>query len=262
MKSVRDFKKMKVEGRKISLVTCYDFTSARIVNDSSIDVILVGDSAANVMHGYETTINATLEMMEFHVRAVRRGAPDKFLIADMPFLAHRKGIQESMYAVDILMKAGAEAVKIEGAGDNLEIITHIVNSGVPVMGHLGLTPQSIHQLGGYKVQGKEEEAAKKLLQEAEALEKAGIFSLVLELVPATLAERVTKTLSVPTIGIGAGSKTSGQVLVWHDLLGMNKGFNPKFLRKYLNGYKLIREALNQYDADIKNKKFPSKEESF
>ncbi len=262
MKSVRDFKKMKVDGRKISLVTCYDFTSARIVNDSSIDAILVGDSAANVMHGYETTINATLEMMEFHVRAVRRGAPNKFLIADMPFLAHRKGIQEAMYAVDILMKAGAEVVKIEGAGDNLEIITHIVNSGVPVMGHLGLTPQSIHQLGGYKVQGKEEEAAKKLLQEAEALEKAGIFSLVLELVSATLAERVTKTLSVPTIGIGAGSKTSGQVLVWHDLLGMNKGFNPKFLRKYLNGYKLIREALNQYDTDIKNKKFPSKEESF
>jgi 3-methyl-2-oxobutanoate hydroxymethyltransferase len=168
----------------------------------------------------------------------------------------------TMEAVDALLKAGGEAIKIEGGEGQFDIISHIVESGVPVMGHLGLTPQSIHQLGGYKVQGRENSKATSLQNQAKELERAGIFALVLELVPSRLAEKITDTLSIPTIGIGAGPKTSGQVLVWQDVLGMNNGFNPKFLRKYLNGYELIANALNQFDADVKTQKFPSTEESF
>jgi|TARA_B100001971_G_scaffold192254_1_gene196374 3-methyl-2-oxobutanoate hydroxymethyltransferase len=262
VKKIQDFQKMKSDGQKISMVTCYDYVSATIANHSNVDAVLVGDSAAMVMHGFDTTINASLDMMAIHVGAVRRGAPDKFLIADMPFLAHRRGMKLTMEAVDALLKAGGEAIKIEGGEGQFDIISHIVESGVPVMGHLGLTPQSIHQLGGYKVQGRENSKATSLQNQAKELERAGIFALVLELVPSRLAEKITDTLSIPTIGIGAGPKTSGQVLVWQDVLGMNNGFNPKFLRKYLNGYELIANALNQFDADVKTQKFPSTEESF
>ncbi|MBU0473530.1 MAG: 3-methyl-2-oxobutanoate hydroxymethyltransferase [Bacteroidetes bacterium] len=262
MTNIEQFKKMQTNGQKISVVTCYDFWSAKIIDQSNVDAVLVGDSSAMVMHGFKTTTNATLEMMELHVAAVCRGIKNKFIIADLPFLAHRKGKKWLMNGVDRLIKAGANAVKIEGAGDNLKMISHVVNSGIPVMGHIGLTPQSVNQLGGFKVQGKEDKSSEKLLQDAKDLEKAGVFAIVLELVPEVLAEKITEAINIPTIGIGAGNKTSGQVLVLQDLLGMDNEFNPKFLRKYLAGFSLITEALNNYDSDVKSKSFPSITESY
>lgn len=262
MKSIRGFQRLKKSREPISLVTCYDFTSACIVNGSSVDAVLVGDSAAMVMHGYDSTVNANIDMLVDHVRAVRKGAPDKFLIADMPFLAHRKGLANTMVAVGQLMQAGAQAIKIEGLDSDDPIIPHIVKSGVPVMGHLGLTPQSIHQLGGWVVQGKETDTEALIQRDAKLLEEQGCFSLVLEMVPAKLAKSVTESLAIPTIGIGAGPHTSGQVLVFQDLLGMNASFKPKFLRTYLNGYELIQSALNDYTQDVKQHNFPSTEESF
>jgi len=262
MISAPDFKKYKDDNKPISMVTCYDHWSAKIIDQTDIDVVLVGDSVSMVMHGHANTTGADLDMMRLHVAAVKKGLTKKFLIADMPFLAHRKGLDRLMDAVDIIVKAGAQAVKIEGANGHVELISHIVNSGVPVMGHLGLTPQSINQLGGYKVQGKENAQAEQLLNDAKKLEQAGVFGLVLELVPAQLAKKITDELSIPTIGIGAGPHTSGQVLVLHDLLGMDDEFKPKFLRTYLNGHELIKDALNNYNKDVKANSFPSIEESF
>lgn len=262
MISVSDFKKYKNENKPISMITCYDYWSAKIIDQTDIDVVLVGDSVSMVMHGHANTTGADLEMMRLHIAAVKKGLTKKFLIADMPFLAHRKGLDRLMDAVDIIVKAGAQAIKIEGANGHLELIAHIVNSGVPVMGHLGLTPQSINQLGGYKVQGKENKQAEQLLKDAKLLEEAGIFGLVLELVPAQLAKKITDEVSIPTIGIGAGPHTSGQVLVLQDLLGMDNVFSPKFLRTYLNGHELIKGALNNYNKDVKANSFPSIEESF
>ena len=249
-------------GRAITMVTCYDTWSARIIAATGIDLILVGDSAAMVMHGHDTTIPADLDMMCLHTRAVRRGAPESRIIADMPFLAHRKGLAETMTAVERLIRAGAQAVKIEGADGNLEAIRHIVDSGVEVMGHLGLTPQSVHKLGGFKVQARGEGAAAKLRRDAVALQEAGCFALVLECVPSALAAEVTEVLEIPTIGIGAGPHTSGQVLVLQDLLGMDPGFHPRFVRTYLDGFTLIRDALDAYDRDVKAGAFPNHEESF
>ncbi|MCF8240538.1 MAG: 3-methyl-2-oxobutanoate hydroxymethyltransferase [Melioribacteraceae bacterium] len=262
MNSVKEFAKMKNDNKKISVVTCYDYWSAKILDKTNIDAVLVGDSAAMVMHGYETTVNADIEMMAFHINAVKRGIKNKLIIGDMPFLAHKKGIDQLVENVDTIMKAGANAVKIEGADGNLESIEYLVKSGVPVMGHLGLTPQSVNQLGGFKLQGKENGAAQKIINDAKLLEEAGCFSVVLELVPAELARNITEIISIPTIGIGAGPHTSGQVLVLHDLLGMDDEFKPKFLRKYLNGFQLIKDAVNQYDDDVKNSKFPNGKESY
>ncbi|MDA3859839.1 MAG: 3-methyl-2-oxobutanoate hydroxymethyltransferase [Melioribacteraceae bacterium] len=262
MTNIDQFKKMQDSNSKISVVTCYDYWSAKIIDQSNIDAILVGDSATMVMHGFGSTTNANIEMMEFHVAAVRRGIKNKFIIADLPFLAHRKGKKWLMNAVDRLIKAGANSVKIEGAGDSLKAISHVVNSGVPVMGHIGLTPQSINQLGGFKVQGKEDKSSERLIKEAKDLEQSGVFAIVLELVPESLAEKITESINIPTIGIGAGNKTSGQVLVLQDLLGMDNEFNPKFLKKYLDGFSLITEALNSYDNDVKSQVFPSKAESY
>ena len=262
MPSIKDFSRLKEEGRKISMVTAYDYTSACILNNSPIDALLVGDSASMVMHGHPTTVHATLEMMCWHTAAVCKGAPNKTVIADMPFLAHRGNLNATMQAVDVLMKSGANALKIEGANGSLKTIAHICESGVPIMGHLGLTPQSVHHLGGHTLQATTQEDADALLDNARELEKAGIFALVLEMVPADLAKRVTDELSIPTIGIGAGPATSGQVLVWQDLLGMNKDFNPRFLRTYLNGYADILNALSKFDADVKNREFPNREESY
>lgn len=262
MTNVHKFKKMWNDGSKISIVTCYDYWSAKIIDQSNIDAVLVGDSTAMVMHGYKTTTNADLEMMELHVAAVSKGIGNKFVIGDMPFLAHRKGKKWLMDGVDRIIKAGANAVKIEGAGDSLKMISHVVNSGIPVMGHIGLTPQSINQLGGFKVQGKQNGSSEKLIRDAIELEKAGVFAIVLELVPEGLAEKITEAVNIPTIGIGAGNKTSGQVLVLHDLLGMDSEFSPKFLRKYMDGFSLISAALNKYDSDVKSHGFPSKEESY
>jgi len=215
-----------------------------------------------VMHGFDTTVNADVEMMAYHLAAVKRGLTDKFLIADLPFLAHRKGDQHAMEIVDKFVKLGANAVKIEGAGSNLKIIKHIVESGVPVMGHIGLTPQSVNSIGGFLLQGKNDETAKQLLEEAKALENAGCFSIVLELIPAQLAKQITESINISTIGIGAGSYTSGQILVLQDLLGLTKSFNPKFLRKYFDGFELIKAALNNYDRDVKRKIFPNEKESY
>lgn len=262
MKTVLEFQKIKQEGKKISVVTCYDYWSARIIDESNIDAVLVGDSAAMVMHGFETTINAEIDMMRYHVAAVRRGLKNKLLIADMPFLVHRKGLNVLMDAIDVLFKAGAQAVKIEGADDNIELIEHLVKSGIPVMGHLGLTPQSVHQIGGYKLQGKDIQTAEKIINDSKLLEKARCFSIVLEMVPSEIAKQITNDLTIPTIGIGAGPYTNGQVLVLQDLLGMSKNFEPKFLRKYLNGYELIKEALNKFNNDVKNQNYPNKNESY
>ena len=262
MKSVLEFQSKKAQGEAISMVTCYDTWSARIINDTEIDCILIGDSASMVMHGHPSTVHADIHMLEAHVAAVSRGAPQKFLIGDLPFLTHRKGRTALMDAVDILMKAGANSVKLEGAQGHLDDIAYVVESGVPVMGHLGLTPQSVHQLGGFKVQGKGEEAARNILDDALALEKAGCFSIVLECIPATLAAEITQKISIPTVGIGSGSETAGQVLVLQDLLGMDPHFQPKFVRRYLEGYELIKGAIDHYHSDVKAGNFPIKKESF
>lgn len=260
--NVLDFQKMKEAGRKITMVTAYDAWTARIVNASAVDCILVGDSAAMVVHGHGTTLPATPELMALHVEAVARGAPGKFLVGDMPFLSFRKGLVPAMECVERLMRAGAHAVKLEGVFGHEEIVKAIVDSGVPVMGHLGLTPQSVHQLGGMKVQARNDAAAELLLAQARRLEEAGAFSIVLECVPSAVARRVTENLRVPTIGIGAGPDTGGQVLVLQDLLGMNPGFKPRFLRTYLNGFELIQGALNRFDQEVKERQFPSEEESY
>jgi 3-methyl-2-oxobutanoate hydroxymethyltransferase len=262
MKTIQDFLSAKKENRKIVMVTCYDYWSAKILNNTDIDSVLVGDSASMVMHGFKTTVNASIAMMVNHVQAVKRGMPDKFLVADMPFLEHRKGLTRAMNGIDRLMKAGAQAIKLEGADGNLELVEHIVKSGVPTMGHLGLTPQSVHKFGGFKVQGKGNGDSLKLIEDAKKLEGAGCFSIVLELVPSETAAKITEALKIPTIGIGAGSASSGQILVLQDLLGMDKDFNPKFLKKYLNGFELITSAINSYAKEVKEVKFPSKEESF
>ena len=253
---------MKDEGRKISMITCYDYSSARVVAESNIDCILVGDSLAMTMHGHPTTLSATTAMMALHIAAVAKGAPAKFIIGDLPFLSYRKGLKDAMESVHELMSAGAHAVKLEGVRGHVEIVRHIVDSGVPVMGHLGLTPQSVHGLGGMKVQARTNAAVKVLVSQARELEDAGCFAIVLECVPARVALRVTDLLKIPTIGIGAGTNVSGQVLVYQDMLGLNPGFKPKFLRVYANTFEVIRTALNDYDRDIKSGGFPSEIESY
>lgn len=262
MITIDDFKKKKASGEKITMVTCYDYTSAMIVNKTDIDCILVGDSAAMTMHGFRDTLSATIEMMALHTAAVSRGAKDKFIVGDLPFLSYRSALSDNIAAVRAVMQAGAHAVKLEGASGNAGFISHLVGSGVPVMGHLGLTPQFVNQLGGYKVQGKTDESAKRLLEESLALEEAGCFALVLECVPSAVAEKISKKLKIPTIGIGAGVDTDGQVLVFQDLLGLNTEFKPKFVKNYLNGAELFTNALNAYNDEVKNKAFPGKEHSF
>jgi 3-methyl-2-oxobutanoate hydroxymethyltransferase len=260
--NVLEFQKMKDEGRKISMVTCYDYSSARAVAESSIDCILVGDSLAMTMHGFPNTLSATTPMMALHTAAVTRGAPSKFIVADLPFLSYRKGLERAMDSVHELMSAGAHAVKLEGVHGHAEIVRHIVDSGVPVMGHLGLTPQSVHALGGMKVQARTNAAVKILASEARELEHAGCFALVLECVPDEAARQVTNLLKIPTIGIGAGAGVSGQVLVYQDLIGLNPGFKPKFLRTYANAFDIIQAALNAYDHDVKSGSFPNDSESY
>jgi len=262
MKHVTDFSLARKRGRLISMVTCYDFWTAKIVQQSNVDCILVGDSAAMVVHGFGNTIPATNEMMVTHLRAVSKGAPDKLVIGDFPFLSNRKGITFSMETADRLMKAGAQAVKIEGFKGNEKVIQSLVEAGVPVMGHLGLTPQSVHALGGFQVQARKGKAADRLLAESKALEDLGCFGIVLEAIPVDVARRVTEVLEIPTIGIGAGPYTSGQVLVLQDLLGMNPDFKPKFTRFYLDGAKLIQEALDCYADDVTMGEFPSAEETY
>jgi 3-methyl-2-oxobutanoate hydroxymethyltransferase len=257
-----EFISRKQQGTPISMITCYDSWSAAIIAETDLDCILVGDSASMVMHGFESTIQATIGMMASHTAAVRRGAPNAFIIGDMPFLSNRVSLDLVLDNVRQLMQAGANAVKLEGARGNLDIITHIVDSGVPVMGHLGLTPQSVNQFGGYRVQGKEDPARIALLNEARQLEKAGCFAIVLECIPSALGKKIAESLPIPIIGIGAGNEVDGQVLVLQDMLGMGLGKDPKFVRRYMEGAKLMREALNQYHQDVTANEFPSKKESY
>lgn len=255
-----DFQFIKENNKKISMVTCYDHWSAYIISQSQVDCILVGDSLAMVMYGHSTTLPATVGIMAQHIQAVAKGAPNKFLIGDMPFCSYRKDLTTSMTAIEKLMQAGANAIKLEGADGNLKLIRHIVKSGIPVMGHLGLTPQSIHAISGFKVQGKNQLAADKLKKDAEALTNAGCFALVLECIPSNLAKEITNSIAIPTIGIGAGPYTSGQVLVLQDLLGMNNQFKPKYLKKFVDGFDLIKDALNDFNQEVKTSIFPNIEE--
>lgn len=257
-----DFQKMKAEGQKISVVTVYDYTSAKIVNSSQIDCLLVGDSLGMTMHGFRDTLSVTTELMAIHTAAVSRGAPDKFIVADMPFLTFRKGIPAALDCVTELVRAGAHAVKLEGVDGHEDVIRAIVESGVPVMGHLGMTPQSIHQLGGYRIQAKTIDATKVLLNQALRLEKAGCFAMVLELMSTKAAREVSRKLRIPTIGIGAGPDTDGQVLVFQDVLGLNPDFNPRFVRRYLKGAKLVGGAIDNFHTDVRSGAYPSAEESY
>ena len=224
--------------------------------------MLVGDSAAMVMHGYPTTLPATVEMMAAHTRAVARSIDGKLLITDLPFLSFRSGVPAAMTAVGSLMASGAQAVKLEGVDGHEDVIRHVVGSGVPVMGHVGLTPQSVNEFGGFRVQGRSDAAAENLLRQAQRLEDLGCFSIVLECVPAELAARITAALTLPTIGIGAGAGTDGQVLVLQDLWGVDQSHTPRFVRHYVDGESLLTDALDRYDADVKENRFPTSDESY
>jgi 3-methyl-2-oxobutanoate hydroxymethyltransferase len=242
--------------RKLSMVTCYDSWSAKIINETQIDALLVGDSLGMVMHGHDSTVPVTVDMIVQHVQAVSRTSRKKLIVADMPFLSYQQGGADMFKSVQLLMQAGAHAIKVEGCDGFLEQIQSIVLAGVPVMGHLGLTPQSVHQLGGYRVQGRGEKAAENIIRQAKALQEAGCFSLVLECVPSSVAQTITSELDIPTIGIGAGADTSGQILVFHDLLGLQENVSFKFLKRYCDGYTMLRDALTEYDSEVKSGVFP------
>jgi 3-methyl-2-oxobutanoate hydroxymethyltransferase len=261
VKSVLDFARAKRAGRPITLLTAYDALQARLLAAAPIDAILVGDSAAMVVHGHDTTVHATLEMMLLHTAAVRRGAPETFVVADLPFLATRQGRRAATRAAGALLQAGANAVKVEGLAGHAEVIAHLITSGIPVMGHLGLTPQAVHQLGGHRVQANRPAAAERLLADAGVLEQLGAFAIVLECIPAALAERVTRALQIPTIGIGAGTGTDGQVLVLTDLLGLDPDFRPKFSRRYADGAGMVLGAVRHYARDVRGGRFPTRKEA-
>lgn len=259
-KSVID---MKSRGEKISMLTAYDYTFSRIIDASGIDVILVGDSASNVMAGHETTLPITLEQMIYHASSVVRGAGRALVVVDLPFGYYQSDPKKALRsAIQIMKESGAHAVKLEGGKEIKESVKRILNAGIPVMGHLGLTPQSIYKFGSYTVRAKEEEEAQKLKEDALLLEKMGCFAIVLEKVPAKLAEEVAKSIHIPVIGIGAGNGVDGQVLVLHDVLGMTNEFHPRFLRRYANLYDEITSAVSRYVEDVKNVEFPNKEESY
>lgn len=255
--------KMKHDGEKIAMLTAYDFTMAKIVDGAGIDLILVGDSAANVMAGYSTTLPITLDEIIYHAASVVRGIERAFVVVDMPFGTCSGDEQVALAAaIRIMKETGADGVKIEGGEELLPCIKKILAAGIPVMGHLGLTPQSIHQLGGYGLRAKEEAEAEKLLRDAQLLAEAGCFALVMEKIPAALAQRVTEAISIPTIGIGAGAGCDGQVLVVHDMLGMNKGFKPKFLRQYADLHAVMTDAVGRYVEDVKACNFPNENEQY
>ncbi len=260
MKSILDLARAKRDRRPIVMVAAYDALVARIVAGSAADVILVGDSLAMVVHGYPSTVHATLELMVAHTAAVRRGAGDCLVVADMPFLAARCGPERAVEAAGALVRAGANAVKLEGVAGQEEAIARIVASGIPVIGHLGLTPQAVNGLGGYRVQGREPAAAEALRRDARRLEELGASAVVLECVPAALAADVTRERGLPTIGIGAGAETDGQVLVWSDLFGLDAEFRPRFVRRYADGHALVREAVDRFARDVRTAEFPAAQE--
>jgi 3-methyl-2-oxobutanoate hydroxymethyltransferase len=262
MKTIREFAGAKAEGRKIVVATAYDAWSARLLADSSVDCLLVGDSVMMTLYGERDTLGATTEIMATHTRIVARHAPEKLVVADLPFLAVRKGAAHALDCAAALLRAGAHAVKAEGVRGHAEVLHHLVESGIPVMGHLGLTPQSVHALGGYRVQAREPAEAAQLRADAAALETAGCFSMVFECVPAALAKSVTASLKIPTIGIGAGSDCDGQVLVLHDLLGFNPDFKPKFARRFVDTAALMKTGVAAYADAVRAGTFPTDEESF
>jgi 3-methyl-2-oxobutanoate hydroxymethyltransferase len=255
--------RMKESGEKISMITAYDFSFAKIFDAAGIDVILVGDSASNVMAGHETTLPITLDQMIYHAASVIRGVNRSLVVVDMPFGSYQSNSKEALVSAFRIMKeTGAHAVKLEGGEEVLESIKRIIAAGVPVMGHLGLTPQSIYKFGTYTVRAKEEEEADKLRNDAKLLQDAGCFGIVLEKIPATLAKEVSESLHIPTIGIGAGKYCDGQVLVMHDMLGLTTEFKPRFLRQYLNLDELVTKAVTQYINDVKKKDFPNEHEQY
>lgn len=254
---------MKLKGEKIAMLTAYDYSMARIIDEAEIDVILVGDSASNVMAGYDTTLPITLDNMIYHAASVMRAVKRALVVVDLPFGTYQGNSREALSsAIRIMKETGAHAVKLEGGHQVAESIERILTAGIPVMGHLGLTPQSIHKFGTYVVRAREEEEARHLMEDARILEKIGCFALVLEKIPARLAEEVTTTLKIPVIGIGAGPKVDGQVLVLHDMLGITQEFSPRFLRRYQNLYSEIREAVQSYINDVRTLSFPNEKEQY
>lgn len=254
---------MKHQGEKITMLTAYDYTMAKIIDHAKIDVILVGDSASNVMAGHETTLPITLDQMIYHASSVVRAVDRALVVVDLPFGSYQGNSKEALNsAIRIMKESGAHAVKMEGGAEISESITRILSAGIPVMGHLGLTPQSIYKFGTYTVRAKEEAEAKKLMEDAKILEELGCFSIVFEKIPSKLATEVTKELSVPTIGIGAGNGVDGQVLVTHDLMGMTHEFNPRFLRRYLNLFEDMTTAVQDYISDVKSLDFPNEKEQY
>jgi len=261
--TTRTLAELKAKGEKIAMLTAYDFTMAGIVDKAGIDIILVGDSASNVMAGHETTLPITLDQMIYHAASVVRGVERALVVVDLPFGTYQADSKEALRsAIRIMKEAGAHAVKLEGGSQIQDSIERILKAGIPVMGHLGLTPQSIYKFGTYSVRAKEEEEAEQLLKDAQMLENAGCFGIIVEKIPANLAKKVTQTVSIPVIGIGAGAKVDGQVLVLNDMLGMNKEFSPRFLRRYLDLHGTISNAVQEYTADIKKRDFPNDEEQY
>ena len=261
--TTRVLQEMKNDNEKITMLTSYDYTLAKIVDNAGIDVILVGDSASNVMAGHETTLPITLDNMIYHASSVVKAAKRSLVVVDLPFGSYQGDSKVALESsIRIMKESGAHAVELEGGNEIIESVERILTAGIPVMGHLGLTPQSIYKFGTYTVRAKENAEAKKLLEDAVVLEKAGCFSIVLEKIPAELAKKVAKKLNIPVIGIGAGVDVDGQVLVLHDMLGMTHEFNPRFLRRYLNLFEEINTAIQNYAKDVKDKKFPNKDEKY
>ncbi|MDF2634454.1 MAG: 3-methyl-2-oxobutanoate hydroxymethyltransferase [Pelosinus sp.] len=253
----------KIEGKTITMLTAYDFSMAKFLNDAGIDMLLVGDSLGNVVLGYDSTLPVTMEDMIHHGKAVCRGAKQAMVVVDMPFMSYQVSTEQAVTNAGRIMKeTGAQAVKLEGGREIVSAVKAIVNAGIPVVGHLGLTPQSVHSLGGFKVQGKEEKSAQKLLDDAKILEENGAFAVVLECVPALLAQKVTQAIGIPTIGIGAGVHCDGQVLVTNDLLGLYPGFSPKFAKRYANLHVQVAQAVAEYKKEVETRVFPSVEHSF
>ena len=261
--TITDFKSCKTQNIPISMTTCYDYSFARILEDTDIDVILVGDSLGNVFAGYDTTVPVTVDQMIYHAAIVRRGAPSKFVIIDMPFMSYHISVEETLRNAGRMIKeTGVNAVKIEGGGDFADTVNALTTASIPVMGHLGLTPQSIHKFGGFKIQGREDEKRNRIIEDAMRLEDAGACAIVLEKVPSSLSKEISEKLSIPTIGIGAGKFCDGQVLVINDILGIDSNFNPKFIKKYADLHMTVKEAITSYNRDVKSRSFPSAAHSY
>jgi len=261
--TTRTLAEMKIRGEPIAMLTAYDYTFARLLEEAGIDVILVGDSASNVIAGHETTLPITLDQMIYHASAVVRAVERAMVVVDMPFGSYQGDSRAALKAaIRIMKESGAHAVKLEGGRPILSTVRRLVEAGIPVMGHLGLTPQAIYQFGSYRVRAQDEAEAQRLYEDALALAEAGIFALVLEKIPAALAQRVTQALPIPTIGIGAGPHCDGQVLVLYDMLGLNKAFSPRFLRRYADLHSIVVQACKQYIQDVKSRDFPSQAESY